>query len=92
MERLAREMILNKFVDSENFSLYLRELLINQLNLKKHKKLTISSCELFLLRILCEMLQNPEERKELHPDVISTIEEYFPGSMEFCNIILYYYE
>ncbi len=52
----------------------------------------MTSCELFLLRIVCDMIQNPEERKELHPDIISAIEEYFPDSMEFRNVILYYFD
>lgn len=55
MERLSKEIIMNKFVEPEYYSLYLRELLQNHLTMKKKKKIEISSCELFLLRVICEM-------------------------------------
>ncbi|KRX09749.1 Armadillo-type fold [Pseudocohnilembus persalinus] len=92
MEEMLKELIKTSVIEPDNFSLYLRELLGTKLNMNKTKNIQVEGCELFLLRVLCQMLQDPEEKKEIHSEVQATVEDYFPNGIDFCQVIMYFSE
>jgi hypothetical protein len=91
LEETAREII-KSVLEGNLFSLYLRELLGNQMKLEKRGRegLEIDSSELFLLRVLCEMSLNEEEKKGVSAEVLEELDENFPCGLEFAKIIEYY--
>jgi hypothetical protein len=82
LEDVARELV-RSMLEPELFALYLRELLSNKLaagvaassttntrtrtNTHNNPLEDVDPCELFLLRVLCQMLQDTTLREEVNP-------------------------
>lgn len=92
LEVLVKDTVRN-ILDSDGLAGYLKDCFLNQLSLrkkKKHTSISLEGEELFLIRVLCQMVQNPEERKELSPDVVAVVEDCFPNGVDYSSVIDYY--
>ncbi|KAL4471208.1 hypothetical protein ABPG72_007575 [Tetrahymena utriculariae] len=92
LELLVKETI-KQILDADSFSAYLKDCFLNHLSLKKKKKhtqISIEGEELFLIRVLCQMVQNQEDRKELSPELVAVVEDCFPNGVDFSQVIDYY--
>ncbi|EAS07620.2 AT hook motif protein (macronuclear) [Tetrahymena thermophila SB210] len=92
LELLVKETI-KQILDADSFSAYLKDCFLNQLSLKKKKKhtqISIEGEELFLIRVLCQMVQNQDDRKELSPELVAVVEDCFPNGVDFSQVIDYY--
>ncbi|KAL4429318.1 hypothetical protein ABPG74_002304 [Tetrahymena malaccensis] len=92
LELLVKETI-KQILDADSFSAYLKDCFLNQLSLKKKKKhtqISIEGEELFLIRVLCQMVQNQDDRKELSPELVAVVEDCFPNGVDFSQVIEYY--
>ncbi len=57
------------------------------------KKKLMEPCEIFLLRVCCQLVKDPEAAKELNSKEISdTIDNFFPNALEFSKVIRHFHD
>lgn len=93
MELLAKEF-LERIVQPEDFSMYLRELLIYDLQFKSKGDHTITNEEIFLLRYLAGMYmyqEEADERKDLE-EYFLILDESFPNGCQFVKVLEHFHQ